>query len=140
MIRVDPSRALMDVKKRVSKKEKEVNKALKVSALQMASHIKESLTSHKSKGRTYIRRSVTHTASAPGYPPNSDIGFLASSVTASRRVRNFTTEVIIGARYAKALEYGVLRRGLKPRPFVKPARQALGSKIAKRIRKAMNAS
>ena len=138
MITVETTKTLQSLTKLISSKEKAVNRALKVSAMEYALFMKESITRHQSSGREYRRRTVVHKASAPGYAPNSDTGFLASSITVSRRIRNSTIEVIVGARYARALEFGTKK--MRKRPFVLPARQALAFKIGNRIREAMNAS
>jgi len=132
VITVDVSKAVAGLSQKVKASDKAVNKALRDSALEMTDHIKDSITYHQSSGKTYGK----HTASAPGFAPNGDLGNLASSTQMSRRIRNNTAEVIVGARYARRLEYGT--RNMKPRPFVRPAREALQGGIERRIRKAMN--
>ena len=137
-VKLDTSKSLASMDALVKKKNAAVNRALIVSAQEVSAYIKKSITSHKSKGREYLRGTVSHFASRPGYPPNGDTGFLAFSTSPTKTVKNGAVYVRVVAKYAKALEYGKLSKGLKPRPFVKPARQKLGAKIAKRIRDAFN--
>lgn len=66
-------------------------------------------------GRTYTRRGVTHTASAPGQYPASDTGTLASSVqmvlpAAGDRSGQVGTNVAYGAH----LEFGTSRMAARP--------------------------
>jgi len=138
MISVDVTQTIGALTGVVQKADKALNKALKISAMEFSGHIKDTLNRKQSSGRAYRRRSVVHVASAPGYAPNSDTGYLAFSTSVSRRIKNNTVEVIIPARYARSLEFGT--RNMKPRPFVRPARQALGFKIGNRIRKAISSA
>jgi len=64
--------------------------------------------------------SATHQASAPGQPPASDTGRLASSITLEEEGQ-FTVTVSAKAKYAAYLEYGT--RTIAPRPFMVPAKQ-----------------
>jgi len=138
LIKVNPRQTAEAFLKKAKAVNRKVNRALKVGAMELALEMKKSIHAHKSMGREYRRRSVTHTASMAGYPPNSDTGYLANSITPTESVRNSSTYVIVGAKYARALEFGARRRKLKPRPFVRPARQKTGFKIYNRIKKAMN--
>jgi hypothetical protein len=68
-------------------------------------------------GRTYTHGSIEHTASAPGYPPNIDIG----NLTASMRVEKagaLEYQVMDGVEYGVYLELGTAR--MAARPFVTP--------------------
>ena len=138
MISVDIADTIKDLEAKLKTQSRAVNKALIVGAMQMSDYIKRSITQKRSRGRTYTRRGVRHVASLAGYPPNGDTGFLAFSTQPTRRVKNGVTHVVVGASYAKALEFGTRR--MRRRPFVTPARQALAFKIRQRILKAMDAS
>ena len=140
-VKLDTSKSLASMDALVKKKNAAVNRALIASAMEVSSYIKASITKHKSKGRLYmigVNRDKEHYASRPGYTPNGMYGNLAYSTSPTRTVKNGAVYVKVMAKYAKALEYGRPSKGLRPRPFVKPARQKLGAKIAKRIRDAFN--
>ena len=74
-------------------------------------------------GRTYRRRSVLHTASAPGEPPSPDTGALLGSVY-HEKISKFTA--VAGSRmaYAAFLEFGTFKMAARPawRPEVEDAR------------------
>ena len=69
-------------------------------------------------GRTYTRGSVTHVASQPGYPPNTDTGNLVNSIS-WEWYGELTTRIMVGAEYGLWLEDGTEQ--IMPRPFVRPA-------------------
>lgn len=68
-------------------------------------------------GRVYRRGSVTHRASAPGQPPATDTGALASSV--ARVDGKLEAAVGTGLEYGKHLEFGTST--IKARPWLIPA-------------------
>jgi len=68
-------------------------------------------------GRTYVRGSVTHTASSPGYAPNVDTGALRASMRWEKQ-RAGVWHVMDGVEYGYWLEDGTSR--MQPRPFVQP--------------------
>lgn len=71
-------------------------------------------------GRTYDKYNPrrTHTASAPGSPPNTDTGLLAGSIRAIMSGKP-TAYVDALANYAVHLEFGT--RKMSARPFMTPA-------------------
>lgn len=76
---------------------------------------------------TAKRRTRKHRASAPGEAPAVDTGNLKSSIK-KRRVGNMVWEVYVGqeaSKYGTALEFGSPRRRLAPRPFLRPALEAV---------------
>lgn len=89
-------------------------------------------------GRIYKRRGVTHQASAPGQPPATDTGFLASSVHTKYDMSALTGIVAIGARYAPFLEYGTSR--MSPRPFARLALSNSRPRIQRLIQRAARAA
>ena len=63
----------------------------------------------------------THTASAPGESPATDLGFLVRSIQVEPDLQNLRVRIISLhsiAPYAKRLEYGDLSSRLAPRPFM----------------------
>lgn len=59
----------------------------------------------------------THQASAPGQPPQTDTGRLASSI--SVRITGYEAVIFSRTRYAEYLEFGT--RDMAARPFFNPA-------------------
>ena len=93
-------------------------------------------------GRTYKRRTVSHRASAPGQPPASDTGRLASSIAVAILGGGDVVCVSAGGgivNYAVHLEYGTER--MEERPFMRPSLNERLPKIRENvsaaIRKAM---
>jgi len=85
---------------------------------------------NKGTGRSYTRRGITHTASAPGQPPATDTGFLGQNITMNvKSMPNGTVvgQVISAAPYSKALEFGTTT--IEARPFMQPALEKNKKKI-----------
>jgi HK97 gp10 family phage protein len=78
-----------------------------------------SIMSGGRSGRVYIRRGVTHQASAPGEPPASDTGRLANSIRTEYDATRLVGRVVVDAVHGPFLEYGT--QTLAPRPFLRPA-------------------
>ena|SRR5690625_2708473 len=80
----------------------------------------QSIVREPSSGNTYEKYTPgrTHTASAPGQPPNTDTGRLAGSI---RAVMSGTSSAHVEALadYAVHLEFGT--RSMAARPFMTPA-------------------
>jgi HK97 gp10 family phage protein len=70
-------------------------------------------------GRIYVRRGVSHQASAPGEAPANDTGRLANSTDIRYDVPALAAYVNWAAGYARSLEYGTER--MDPRPFARPS-------------------
>lgn len=70
-------------------------------------------------GRVYVRRGISHQASAPGEPPASDTGNLVQNITVMIDAEHFSAVVNSGAEYADALEFGTLKT--EPRPYMRVA-------------------
>lgn len=92
----------------------------------------ESIMGGPKTGRTYLKgknRDIPHVASAPGEPPATDTGNLASSILIAADEANDTYYVYVsnkarsklGYAYGVALEFGSEGGQLKPRPFMRPA-------------------
>ena len=86
-------------------------------------------------GRTYKRRSVTHTASAPGEAPASDTGALMGSIY---HESTGPLSAIVGARiaYAAYLEFGT--RKIAPRPAWVPEVEMTRPEFVNDIRAALS--
>lgn len=71
-----------------------------------------------------------HTPSAPGQPPNRDIGHLQNNLEAEM-TGPVEGEVRSKAEYAAALEYGTSK--MDARPYMRPARDKMVPKINKKF-------
>lgn len=104
------------------------NKEARRTAYRVANDAKKAVMKGPKTGRIYKREgkegtnsSTIHIASAPGQAPATDKGLLASGIVS--RARKLNAEAGATMRYAPFLEFGT-SRGLKPRPFLKPALDA----------------
>ena len=73
--------------------------------------------------------SATHTASAPGDPPNSDVGNLASSI--HMNPGRLQAVVFSNMKYAPYLEFGT--QNMAERPFLWPAARQNEDEFRKRL-------
>jgi len=91
-------------------------------ALQWEAHAKRLINSGGRTGRTYPRGGKSHTASAPGEPPATDLGTLANSFQTRKGAKGrdwAIAETGPTAEYGAALEYGTSK--MAPRPYMRPA-------------------
>ncbi len=88
---------------------------LKEGLLKIHSTAVKSIQASQSKGRTYKRGNVTHTASAPGNPPNTDTGRLVKSIAWEYDRSSLTGAV------GTNLTYGAFLELVMDRPWLKPA-------------------
>lgn len=91
--------------------------ALLQAAMMVHGEAVSSIQAHLSSGRTYRRRGIEHTASAPGYPPNSDRGTLVQSI----QFEADDEEAVVGTnlKYGEYLEFGTSK--MEARPWLFPA-------------------
>jgi HK97 gp10 family phage protein len=73
----------------------------------------------------------THQASAPGQPPASDIGNLASHITYSTSRRGLEGRVGTNVVYGKFLEFGT--KNMAARPWLWPAYEARKRGVIQRL-------
>jgi hypothetical protein len=100
----------------------------------------ELITSPPKTGRIYVRRGVSHQASAPGEAPASDLGTLVSERETELVPDELAARLRFMAAHARPLEDGT--RNMAPRPFAKRAlhetagegRKALAAEIAAALR------
>lgn len=110
-----------------------VIKELRRGAVRIQGDVVRSIQNSPPTGKTYQRRSVSHTASSPGNPPRTDTGRLVSS--AHVQPRQDGAEVVIASNYATFLEYGT--RNMAPRPFLEPAAERNADELAEAVGRAM---
>lgn len=119
--------------------EAELQKAVSRTAQAIRSDAVRSIQQVTSRGRVYELYSPrrTHTASLPGFPPNTDTGRLAGSIRVDQQ--RLYADVGSDLEYALYLEYGTT--GMGARPFLAPAleknRQAWESAIQRAVHLAM---
>ena len=119
--------------------EEELAKALYAGAKQVEGEAKKSILQGGKSGRVYRRRTVPHTASAPGEAPASDTGRLVNSVSTELETTALTATVSAGSglvKYARALEFGT--RTMAARPFLFPALEKSKSFIRERFDRALD--
>jgi hypothetical protein len=80
-------------------------------------------------GRTYNIRGVSHTASAPGSPPNIDTGKLMNAIHIKRLGRLRRGISTGDTEYAAGLEYGTTK--MAARPFMRPMIERLQRDVAR---------
>jgi len=117
--------------------------ALDVSAQTMQSVAVRKINEGPRSGRTYYINGRNHQASAPGEPPKTITGALASSVFKRLDAPGLFSEVGTGLDYGKYLEFGTSR--MAPRPWMQPSfgevlpaaedlmRKALGSALTESV-------
>ncbi len=89
----------------------------------VATEVRRNIQTSPRGGRTYVKThpNRTHTASAAGESPATDLGFLVRSIQVEPDLQNLRVRIISLhsiAPYAKRLEFGDLSAGLAPRPFM----------------------
>lgn len=89
-------------------------------------------------GRLYVRRTVTHQASAPGEPPASDTGTLVNRINVKPNLTKLSATVEANTAYAAYLEFGTAR--MAERPFMRPALAARRGQIEADIAAAVRAA
>lgn len=83
----------------------------------------KSIHAHQSSGITYGK----HTASRPGFPPNTDTGHLASNIYVKIDNDKLGVSVESRANYSQNLEFGTSK--MDARPFMQPALEENRNKI-----------
>jgi phage gpG-like protein len=112
--------------------------AVTATGLELRGDVVKRIQQGPKTGRTYQRRGVTHTASAPGQAPATDTGRLANSIT-FEQVGPVSVTVGSALIYAAYLEYGTTHMP-EPRPAWRPAVEAMGPKFRKRLLRALDMS
>lgn len=110
--------------------EEEIGRAVEAQALDIRGGIQRRIQRGPKTGRTYLRGTVSHRASAPGEAPATDTGTLASSLT-FRRVDALTAEIESRLAYAPMLEFGTSR--MDPRTAWVPEAEAKAPDFVRRV-------
>jgi len=107
-----------------------VSQAVQATALDVRGDIQRQIQRGPKTGRTYLRGSVSHRASAPGEAPATDTGFLASSI-AYRSTTAMSAVIESRLDYAYWLEFGTSK--IAPRPSWTPAVERGGPRLQERV-------
>lgn len=99
--------------------------------LNIHAEARKSIQSHRSKGATY----GNHTASKPGFPPNTDTGRLVNSIEFDFDKEKAEGVVGTNLDYGKHLEYGT--SNIDARPWLAPAYLKFRDRIIKNIQKVL---
>ena len=109
----------------------------------VATEVRRNIQTSPRGGRTYVKThpNRTHTASAAGESPATDLGFLVRSIQVEPDLQNLRVRIISLhsiAPYAKRLEFGDLSAGLAPRPFMFKGLQAKKQQAIRIVQNAVN--
>ncbi len=109
----------------------------------VATEVRRNIQTSPRGGRTYVKThpNRTHTASAPGESPATDLGFLVRSIQTEPDMQNLRIRILSLhsiAPYAKRLEFGDLSAGLAPRPFMFKGLQAKKKQAVSIVKNALN--
>ena len=109
----------------------------------VATEVRRNIQTSPRGGRTYVKThpNRTHTASAAGESPATDLGFLVRSIQTEPDMQNLRIRILSLhsiAPYAKRLEFGDLSAGLAPRPFMFKGLDAKKQQAIRIVQKALN--
>ena len=109
----------------------------------VATEVRRNIQTSPRGGRTYVKThpNRTHTASAPGESPATDLGFLVRSIQTEPDMQNLRIRILSLhsiAPYAKRLEFGDLSAGLAPRPFMFKGLDAKKQQAIRIVQNAVN--
>ena len=109
----------------------------------VATEVRRNIQTSPRGGRTYVKThpNRTHTASAAGESPATDLGFLVRSIQTEPDMQNLRIRILSLhsiAPYAKRLEFGDLSAGLAPRPFMFKGLQAKKKQAVSIVKNAVN--
>lgn len=117
--------------------EREIDKVVQATGIELRGDIVKMYQRSTPTGRVYEKFNPrrTHRASAPGEPPATDTGRLASSVR-YKKVAQGSAEVDTQVEYGAWLEFGTLR--IAKRPAWLPASEAARPKFRERLERALS--
>lgn len=135
-------RGLDDVLRNLDKSDGLLNRAASNAAETIAQDVRTNAVrsiQSLSSGRDVMRYTAAgngyiHIASADGDAPNTDMGNLVNDTGVSPKGIGF--EVISGAAYSAALEFGTIR--MSARPYMIPASEKSRRKVPKVLQSAVN--
>ena len=104
---------------------KEGEKLVKETAMNIETRMKVKIQHGPKTGKIYTHGNVTHQASAPGEPPATDTGYLATAMAVEATKDPLTKQTNVYAEYGGILEQPETQEHGKshiaPRPFMQPS-------------------
>lgn len=130
-IRVENLEQVLEALRRYGERAQQaVGNAVQATALEVRGDIQRQIQRGPKTGRTYLRGSVSHRASAPGEAPATDTGTLVGSILYQSTSAS-SAKVLSRLPYATFLEFGTQR--IAPRPSWTPAIERGGPRLQSRV-------
>ena len=115
---------------------REIDVVCENTALDIQARAQMAIMNPPKTGRTYKHGNVVHQASASREAPATDTGMLVNSAY-TKRVGDADYETGFTAEYAASLEYGTVK--IAPRPYLRPAVEAVRQRFMDAIRRILGA-
>ena len=103
---------------------REIDEVCERTALDIQARAQMAIMNPPKSGRIYRRGNVAHQASAPGEAPATDTGNLVNSAY-TKKLGQADYETGFTAEYAAHLEFGTPNAHIAPRPYLRPAVEAV---------------
>lgn len=103
---------------------REIDEVCESTALDIQARAQMAIMNPPKSGRIYRRGNVAHQASAPGEAPATDTGNLVNSAY-TKKLGQADYETGFTAEYAAHLEFGAPNAHIEPRPYLRPAVEAV---------------
>jgi hypothetical protein len=103
---------------------REIDEVCESTALDIQARAQMAIMNPPKSGRIYRRGNVAHQASAPGEAPATDTGNLVNSAY-TKKLGQADYETGFTAEYAAHLEFGAPNAHIAPRPYLRPAVEAV---------------
>jgi hypothetical protein len=113
---------------------REIDEVCESTALDIQARAQMAIMNPPKSGRIYRRGNVAHQASAPGEAPATDTGNLVNSAY-TKKLGQADYETGFTAEYAAHLEFGAPNAHIAPRPYLRPAVEAVRDAFMSAIRR-----
>jgi hypothetical protein len=113
---------------------REIDEVCENTALDIQARAQMAIMNPPKSGRIYRRGNVAHQASAPGEAPATDTGNLVNSAY-TKKLGQADYETGFTAEYAAHLEFGAPNAHIAPRPYLRPAVEAVRDAFMSAIRR-----
>ena len=113
---------------------REIDVVCENTALDIQARAQMAIMNPPKSGRIYRRGNVAHQASAPGEAPATDTGALVGSAY-TEKLGDSDYETGFTAEYAAHLEFGAPNAHIAPRPYLRPAVEAVRDAFIRAIKR-----
>ena len=113
---------------------REIDGVCHSTALDIQARAQMAIMNPPKSGRIYRRGNVAHQASAPGEAPATDTGALVGSAY-TEKLGDADYETGFTAEYAAHLEFGAPNAHIAPRPYLRPAVEAVRDAFIRAIKR-----